>query len=111
MENIELRLLEEINKLQRFALKTPIDSKNFWRDWQIIFTNVRFSQIAVRNLLEDEHLSKEEIEYFKKKLQVLKEIEHYLKELKEIALQVKGYSIFSTESSEEGNDDLDDLLF
>ena len=40
MENIELRLLEEINKLQRFALKTPIDSKNFWRDWQIIFTEV-----------------------------------------------------------------------
>ncbi len=111
MENIELKLLEELNKLQRFALKTPIDSKNFWRDWQSLYTTVRFSQIAVKSLLEGDNLSQEEVKHLKKKLHLLREVENYLKELREVALQVKGYSIFSTEGSEEGNDDLDDLLF
>ena len=111
MENIELFLLEEINKLQPYALKTPIDSKNFWKDWQRIFTSVKFAQIAIRSLLEVENLPEPEEVYLNRKLKVLKEVENYLKELKEIALQIKGFSIFSPEESEEGNDDLDDLLF
>lgn len=111
MENLELKLLDEINRLQQYALKTPIDSKNFWRDWQSVFTDVKFSQIAIKTLLTAESLPKSEVEYLKRKLNLLKEVEGYLKELREVALQVKGYSIFSTEGSEEGNDDIDDLLF
>ena len=111
MENLELKLLDEISRLQQYALKTPIDSKNFWRDWQSVFTDVKFSQIAIKTLIAAESLSKEEVEHLRKKLNLLKEVENYLKELREVALQVKGYSIFSTEGSEEGNDDIDDLLF
>lgn len=111
MENLELKLLEEVNKLQRFAIKTPLDSQKFWRDWQNIFTTVRLSQIAIKNLLEKENISQDKMQYLKSKLQTLKDIENYLRDLKEIALQIKGYSIFSIEENEEENDDLDDFLF
>jgi len=111
MENLELKLLEEINKLQQYAIKTPLDSKNFWKDWQAVFTKVKLGQIAIKTLLTGENLKAEDKKLLNKKLQLFKELETYLRELKSVALSVKGYTLFSAEESEEGNDDLDDLLF
>jgi hypothetical protein len=110
MENLELKLLEALSKLQQYEIGTSIDSKTFWRDWQKIFTRVKLTQIAIRSLLSSKETSPEEVDYLKAKLSELKEVESYLKELKEIALQIKGYSLFTTEESED-NDDLDDFLF
>ena len=111
MENLELKLLEELRKLEQFGLKTPLDAKGFWKEWQAIFTKVKLSQIAIKTLLETEELDREEVVYLKRKMHLLSDIEGYLKEIKEVALQVKGYTFFSTEESEEGGDDLDDFLF
>ena len=107
MDNLELKLLEEINKLQNYAVTTSVDKRNFWSEWQQIFTKVKLNKIAIKSLLDDDNLPLEEKKKLKNKLNVLKEVEYYLKELKEVALQVKGYSIFTTEESE----DDDDLLF
>ncbi|HID79200.1 MAG TPA: hypothetical protein EYH48_03975 [Aquifex aeolicus] len=113
MENLELKLLEELSKLEQFGLKNPVDAKAFWKEWQSVFTKVKLSQIAIRTLLETKDLDREEVIYLKQKMNLLRDIETYLKELKEVALQVKGYTLFSPEESEEGNDgdDLDDFLF
>ncbi len=110
MNDIELRLLEEFNKLQAFAIKNPVDKRGFWAEWQALFTKVKLNQIAVKAILM-EIRDGETVKILEKKLRVLREIEIYLKELKDIALQVKGYSIFATEESGEEDDDIDDLLF
>lgn len=107
MDNLELKLLEEINKLQSYAVKTSVDKRNFWSEWQQIFTKVKLNKIAIKSLLEGENLSPEEKKKLKNRLNTLREIEYYLRELKEVALQVKGYSIFTTEESE----DDDDIIF
>ncbi len=110
MTDLELKLLEEFNKLQAFALKSSIDKKNFWSEWQNLFTKVKFNQIAVKILIEEFSSSPDKLKILEKRLKVLKELEHYLREIKEVALQVKGYSIFATEESGD-DDDMDDLLF
>jgi len=110
MENLELKILDILSRLQQYGINAPIDSKNFWREWQKTFTHVKLSQIAIRTLLGGKNLDPKEVEFLKKKLSELKEVETYLREIKEVALQVKGYSIFATEESED-NDDLDDFLF
>jgi len=110
MENLELKLLEELNKLERFVLKNPVDSKNFWKEWQTVYTNVKLTQIAIRSLINGGNLEKAELKELGRKLKVLKDVEQLLKGLKEVALQVKGYSIFTPEEeNEEG--DFDDFPF
>ena len=110
MENLELKILEELNKLERFNLKNPVDSKNFWKEWQSVYTNVKLSQIAIRSLVDRGDLDRAELKELTRKLKTFKEVEQFLKELKEVALQVKGYSIFTPEEeNEEG--DFDDFLF
>lgn len=113
MENLELKLLEEVQKLERYNLKNPVDSKNFWKEWQVVYSEVKLGQIAIRSMLGDRELKRTEVDFLKRRLNLLRDIEIYLKELKEIALQIRGYSIFSPEESGEGNDDtdIDDLLF
>ncbi len=111
MENLELRLLEAVNKLQQYALKNSVDKKGFWSEWQTVFTKVKFYQIAVRSLLASKTLSSEEREELKSRLTVLGEVERYLKELKDIALQVRGFSVFASEESGDDEDDIDDLFF
>ena len=112
MNDIELRLLEEFNKLQAFALKSSVDKRTFWSEWQALFTKVKLQQIAVKILLADlKGVNDEAVAILERKQKVLKELEGYLKELKDIALQVKGYSIFATEESGEEDDDIDDLFF
>ncbi len=112
MNDIELKLLEEFNKLQAYAVENPVDKKGFWEEWQKLFTKVKFQQIAVKALIHE--LDKGEtatLRFLDKKLKVLRELELYLKELKDVALQVKGYSIFATEESGEEDDDFDDFPF
>jgi len=111
MTDIELKLLEQFNRLQQFALKTPVDKRSFWGEWQSLYTTVRLMQIAIRETLEKVERSSPEERFLQRKLRTYKEIEKYLHELKEVALQVKGYSIFAAEESGEEDDDLDDLLF
>jgi len=111
MENLELKLLEEFNKLQRYAVKTPVDKKGFWAEWQNIFTQVKFYKISIKTLLNSAEISLEEKKQLKEKLNVLSDLESYLRELKEVALQVKGFSVFTTEESSEEDDDIDDLTF
>jgi len=110
MNDIELKLLEEFNKLQAFALKNPVDKRGFWGEWQNLFTKVKLQQIAVKALMMGE-TDTQTVKFLEKKLRILREIEIYLKELKEVALQVKGYSFFATEESGEEDDDIDDLFF
>ena len=110
MNDIELKLLEEFNKLQAFALKNPVDKRGFWGEWQNLFTKVKLNQIAVKALMMDE-TDAQTVKFLERRLKILKEIEIYLKELKEVALQVKGYSFFATEESGEEDDDIDDLFF
>jgi len=110
MNDLELRLLEEFNKLQSFVVKNPVDKRAFWGEWQSLFTKVKLRQIAIKAVLM-EVSDKELIKYLHNRYRILKEIEGYLKELKDVALQVKGYSIFATEESGEDDEDSDDLLF
>ncbi len=111
MENLELKLLEEFNKLQRYALKTPVDKKGFWSEWQNLFTQVKFYKISIKSLMWSSEISSEEKKLLKQKLNTLSEIEIYLKELRDVALQVKGFSVFAPEESTEDDDDIEDLLF
>ena len=109
MENLELKLLEEFNKLQRFALKTPVDKKGFWSEWQNLFTQVKFYKISIKSLLNSSEISPDEKKLLKQKLDLISEVEIYLKELRDIALQVKGFSVFAPEESED--EDIDDIPF
>jgi len=111
MQNLELKLLEEFNKLQRYALKTPVDKKGFWAEWQNIFTQVKFYKISIKALLNSAEIPPEEKKKLKAKLNLLSDVESYLKELRDVALQVKGFSVFTAEESSEEDDDIDDLTF
>ncbi|NPB05126.1 MAG: hypothetical protein GXO08_01955 [Aquificae bacterium] len=111
MENLDLQLLEAVNRLQQYALKSPVDRKGFWTEWQATFTKVKFYQIAIKALLASGKLGPEEKNELAFRLSMLKDVEGYLKELKEVALQVRGFSVFAPEESGEDDDDADDLFF
>ncbi|MEO2153561.1 MAG: hypothetical protein GXN97_02680 [Aquificae bacterium] len=108
MENLELKILEEVEKLQSFAVKNPLNTSAFWGEWQQVFTRVRLAKIAIKKLKWSGLLTVQQKKEADIKLQTLDEIENYLKELKNIALQTRGFSIFSSADAQQSEDDESD---
>ena len=68
-------------------------------------------QIALKSILLDgSKLSPLDRKILERKLAVFMELERYLREMKEVAIQVEGYSFFSTEEEfREDNDEWDEI--
>ncbi|WP_461831239.1 hypothetical protein [Aquifex sp.] len=90
-KNIELELLKEISDLEYYDVKAPLNSKDFWKEWQEKFNRANLTLIALRNILRKNRLSKQD---FKKVVNLIKSYEDiisYLNSLKATALNARGY--------------------
>ncbi|WP_333784583.1 hypothetical protein [Thermocrinis sp.] len=89
--SIDVQLLEELSSLEYYIVKTPINSKDFWKEWQEKFSRVYMAKVAAKKLLKSKKMSYDEISKYKSILAVYEEILYYLEVLKALALQVRGF--------------------
>ncbi|NPB07621.1 MAG: hypothetical protein GXN96_01680 [Aquificae bacterium] len=107
VRSLELELLRELSELDYYVVKTPLNSKDFWREWQEKYSKAHLTSIALRSLLRKKRLSRKEYLRAKDLLRKYGEILAYLESLKSVALSSRGYSggyfvEFEEDDEEEG---------
>ncbi len=115
----DMLLTQELTNLQRFIIKSPLGTNEFWSEWQSKTGEIIITKAAIKRALKvNRHvLSEEELLKLSSLLEAYKEISTYLELLRQTALKVKGidpssWDIFDGiegESSESDNED--DLPF
>lgn len=115
----DMLLTQELTNLQRFIIKAPLGSDEFWSQWQEKVGEIIITKAAIKRALKTNQnaLSEEEIIKLSSLLEAYKEIATYLELLRQTALKVRGidpssWDIFDGiegESSE--NDNEDDMPF
>ncbi len=103
---LDLNLMEELSNLEYFIVKAPVNTQEFWKEWQEKYSRAFVSRIAVKKLLRTRKLSYEDIKRYKALLEVYEDIVFYLENIKRLALNLRG--IFeANESSEFDDEDID----
>jgi len=87
--SFEVELLKEIQELDFFVVKAPVNSKEFWKEWQEKYSKANMTRIAIRHILQ-RRLPKEDYLRAKGLLQKYEEVVEYLENLKNVALS-RGY--------------------
>ncbi|MEJ7619333.1 MAG: hypothetical protein WKI46_00755 [Aquificaceae bacterium] len=106
---LDLNLMEELSNLEYFIVKAPVNSQEFWKEWQEKYSRAFVSRIAVKKILKTRKLSYEEIKRYRTLLEVYEDIVFYLENIKRLALNLRG--IFETSESPEFDDEDIDLDF
>ena len=88
---LDLQLLEELSNLEYYIVKTPINSKDFWKEWQEKFSRAYMARVATKKLLKSKKMSYEDISKYKSILTAYENILHYLEILKALALHLRGF--------------------
>jgi len=114
-ENItpfDMLLTQEITNLERFIVKSPLGSDQFWSEWQSKSGEIIITKAAIKRALRlhRDELSNEEILKLSSLLEAYKEISNYLELLRQTALKIKGieapeWDIFDGLESENGEED------
>ncbi|WP_448584149.1 hypothetical protein [Thermocrinis sp.] len=107
--SLDVQLLEELSNLEYYIVKTPINSKDFWREWQEKFSRVYMAKVAAKKLLKGKKMSYDDISKYKAILAVYEDILYYLEILKTLALQVRG--VYSAGQDLEFDDEDIDIDF
>ena len=103
---LDLNLMEELSNLEYFIVKAPVNTQEFWKEWQEKYSRAFVSRIAIKKLLRTRKLSYEEIKRYKALLEVYEDIVFYLENIKRLALSLRG--IFeASESPEFDDEDID----
>lgn len=103
---LDLNLMEELSNLEYFIVKAPVNTQEFWKEWQEKYSRAFVSRIAIKKLLRTRKLSYEEIKRYKALLEVYEDIVFYLENIKRLALNLRG--IFeASESPEFDDEDID----
>ncbi|WPM31362.1 hypothetical protein IAE16_05950 [Hydrogenobacter sp. T-2] len=106
---LDLNLMEELSNLEYFIVKAPVNTQEFWKEWQEKYSRAFVSRIAIKKLLRTRKLSYEDIKRYKALLEVYEDIVFYLENIKRLALNLRG--IFETNGSPEFDDEDIDFDF
>ncbi len=106
---LDLNLMEELSNLEYFIVKAPVNTQEFWKEWQEKYSRAFVSRIAVKKLLRTRKLSYEDIKRYKALLEVYEDIVFYLENIKRLALNLRG--IFETNENPEFDDEDMDFDF
>ncbi len=108
----DMLLTQELTNLQRFIIKAPLGTNEFWSEWQEKTGEIIITKAAIKRALKtNKHiLSEEEIVKLSSLLEAYKEISSYLELLRQTALRVKGidpsnWDIFDGIEEESDNDE------
>ncbi|MFN3471094.1 MAG: hypothetical protein ACK4ZR_00605 [Aquificaceae bacterium] len=99
---LDLNLMEEFSNLEYFVVKAPVNSSEFWKEWQEKYSRALVSRIAVKKLLKTRKIAYEEIKKYKALLEVYEDLVMYLESLKRLALNLRG--VFEVNESPEFDD-------
>ncbi len=83
-----LRKLEELNY---YIVLSPLNSKEFWKEWQEKYSKAYITLIALRDILRSKRLRGKDYEKTKRLIRRYEEIIKYLEGLKNTALSTRGY--------------------
>ncbi|MFN3599371.1 MAG: hypothetical protein ACK4VK_06530 [Aquificaceae bacterium] len=108
-KTLDLNLMEEFANLEYFVVKAPVNSPDFWKEWQEKYSRAFLSRVAVKKLLKTRRLSIEELKRYKALLGVYEDLMIYFESLKRLALSLRG--VFEANESQEFDDDDIDLEF
>lgn len=114
ISSFDMKLSEELTNLERFIIKAPLGTNEFWSEWQAKTGEIVITKAAIKRALRTHkgQLSKEEILRLSSMLEAFKEIATYLELLRQTALKVKGIDVSEwdilggIEGESEGEDDL-----
>ncbi len=102
---LDINLLEEMTQLEYFLVKKPMNSPEFWSEWQEKFGKATLARIALKKIAKSRKLSQEEYSKLRTMMRVYEEILIYLEQLKNTALSLKGaVSNFNVELDDEDID-------
>jgi len=88
--SLDLSLLEEMTQLEYFLVKKPMNSPEFWADWQEKYGKASLAKIALKKIARTRKLSQEEYLRLKTMMAVYDDVLMYLEQLKNTALNVRG---------------------
>ncbi len=114
LSKFEIILGQELTNLERFIIKSPLGTPEFWSEWQAKTGEIIITKAAIKRAIKShkERLSEDEIIKLSTMLEAYKEIASYLELLRQTALKIKGiepvgWDIFDgIEGEGEGEDDL-----
>ncbi len=107
--SIDVQLLEELSNLEYFIVKAPLNSKDFWKEWQEKFSRAYMTRVAIKKLLKNKKAAYEEVSKYRSMLDIYEDVLYYLELLKTIAFQIRG--VYFSETNKEHDDEDIDLDF
>lgn len=87
---LDLSLLEEITQLEYFLVKKPINSPDFWTEWQEKYGKATLAKVALKKIAKTKKLSHEEYSKLRTMMSVYEDVLKYLEQLKNTALSIRG---------------------
>ncbi|WP_457642830.1 hypothetical protein [Persephonella sp.] len=114
ISSFEMLLTQELTNLERFIVKSPLGTNEFWSEWQAKTGEIIVTKAAIKRALRTykKQLSQEEIDRLSSMLEAFKEIANYLELLRQTALKIRGIEtsewdiLGGIEGESEGEDDL-----
>ncbi|MBK3333159.1 hypothetical protein GWK41_08755 [Persephonella atlantica] len=114
VDSFDMLLTQELTNLERFIVKSPLGSDEFWSEWQAKTGEIIVTKAAIKRALRvyRGRLSQEQITKLSSMLEAFKEIAGYLELLRQTALKVRGIDVSEwdilggIEGESEGEDDL-----
>ncbi len=88
--NFDLGMLEELSNLDVFIVKKPLNTPEFWTEWQEKVGRAYMSKIAIRKMMKLKKMNYEEYRKAKALIETYDEIIKYLEYVKNVALNAKG---------------------
>ncbi len=93
--DFEMLLAQEITNLDRFIIKSPLGTNEFWSEWQKKAGEIVVTKAAIKKAIKiyEKKLTPEEVLKLSAMLDSFREIASYLELLRETALKIKGLDI------------------
>ncbi len=88
--SLDLNLLEEMTQLEYFLVKKPMNSPEFWTEWQEKYGKATLAKVALKKIARTRKLSHEEYSKLRTMMGVYDDVIRYLEQLKNTALSVRG---------------------
>ncbi len=103
--SIEIELLQEVSQIEYFLVKKPINTAEFWEEWQEKYGKATLTKIALKKIAKTRKLTGEEYARVKAMMGMYDEIVRYLEDLKRTALSLRGVPTnFNVEPDDEDLD-------
>jgi hypothetical protein len=90
VSSLDMNLLEELTQLEYFLIKKPMNSPEFWGEWQEKYGKATLAKVALKKIAKTKKLSHQEYTKLRTMMGVYDEILKYLEQLKTTALNIKG---------------------